>query len=241
MLYHHCRPLHAVHHGVVTQRRLSDGPEPARPDDGLHEDGHGPAPWRVEGPAACRCDWCEYDDQTRSYEPAYRYAAERIGFWPLFLAVGEHPDAQRLTGYDNQFRRAIAWGPTGTTYRPAGGFPDDVLLSWQSAPAEQLVHSDYDWWCCALMCVDHETRAFQAEHMGSRAERCIWKSSYAPARWRLLARREPGRVQAMVPQVDLRTADLVRCRSRRTRAMLVGMGFDPERVRVERWRVERHR
>ncbi len=36
-------------------------------------------------------------------EAAYGWLADRLGFWPLFLAVGETEEDRRVTGYQMQW------------------------------------------------------------------------------------------------------------------------------------------
>ena len=69
-------------------------------------------------------------------------------------------------------------------------------------------------------------------------ERQIWKSSWPPSAWLRAARRGTG-VQAVVPELDLATADALWCRNRADRAHLVELGFDAVRIQVRRLRLER--
>lgn len=161
-------------------------------------------------------------------EAAYRWLADQQGFWPLFLGVGADDDARRIAGYDIQWRRRSA------SEVAAGPPPSQVLFSWHDAPAG-CSFSDYDEWHLVLMAVGwgphHRARV---EGVGPGLRRRVVKPSWRSSDWLRLARRWPGRVQASVPELDLRTADAVWCRNRAARAELIGRGFAPERVEVRR-------
>jgi hypothetical protein len=93
-------------------------------------------------------------------------------------------------------------------YRRAGEFPNRILLSWTGVPADAL---------------------FPRREL-------VLKPGWDPGRWLRRARREP--VEAVVGELDLRSADEIWCRNRAARAELVARGFDPERVRAVRVPVE---
>lgn len=193
LIFHHCRDLAHAGFGVVEPVRLTRlVPEPAC--DG--------AP----------CDDDEWHDAL-AFEAAYAWLAERQGFWPLFLAVGDDDEARRITGY--------AHGS------------DPVLFSWRTAPAG-CVYSDHASWHIVLNSVRRDGHAARVEGLGARVPAMVLKPSYRPSAWLRLARAHPGWVQAAVPRLDLRSADAVWCRNRAARRELLARGFARERVEVRR-------
>jgi hypothetical protein len=79
LLFHHARTLAHVRHGVVR--------------------GAPPAGLLPEPDCAGGCP-AELDDYHAAvlYDAAYAWLRERLGFWPLFLAVGEEDEDLRMTG-----------------------------------------------------------------------------------------------------------------------------------------------
>jgi hypothetical protein len=69
-------------------------------------------------------------------------------------------------------------------------------------------------------------------------ERQIWKPSWRASAWLRAARRDTS-VQAVVPALDLVTADALWCRNETDRAHLVKLGFAADRIQVRRLRLER--
>ncbi len=65
----------------------------------------------------------------------------------------------------------------------------------------------------------------------------VLRRSWRPSDWLRLARRTPGSVQAVVSELDLRTADEIWAPSQRVARSLLQRGFDRDRVRVQRLRV----
>ena len=206
--YHHARPLEFARHGLVV---------PVRETDVVS------APSCAFGGGACD----QADDWHRALqmEAAYRWLAERVGFWPLFLAVGESDDDRRMTGYQNQWSRSGCWAPPGPPR-------DIVLFSW-CLPATGAVHCCYDHWHIVLNSVraggrQHELHVALEDR---RAESWVLHRSWSHAAWHRAARRRPGSVQAVAPMLDLASADEVWAPNRRVSRALVALGFDQVGVR----------
>jgi len=212
LLFHHAREIDHVRFGVVRQERLSRllGPEPTE---------------CLRSGELCPID--DWHEQALYMEPAYDWLAERIGFYPLFLAVGDHEDALRITGYADQFRRK---------HRPAG-VRNRALFSFADLP-EPLAFQDYDAWHFPLGGTMEIGTHRREVIVPPYWERAILKASWRRSDWLRRARRAPGSVQAAVPELDLRAADRIWCRNQATRGRLIAMGFAPERVEVRRLRVE---
>jgi hypothetical protein len=141
----------------------------------------------------------------------------------------------RATRYEEQFRRVVGWSPaTGTIRRRRGEFPNRVMFSWYSAPPA-AVGMDFDLWHIVLNSVDTVASPgrdgrFLVKEIGARDRRGIFKPSWALHRWALKARRDPGSVQAVAPELDLRTADEIWCRNGTTRKQLAALGFESARI-----------
>jgi hypothetical protein len=209
--YDHARSLHHVRHGIVGPVRKTDVlPAPACAADD-------------------RCDRFDEWHDALHMEAAYAWLAREVGFWPLFLAVGESDDDRRMTGYQNQWSRSPYWAPPG---RPR----NLVLFSWRQPPAG-VVHCCYDHWHIVLNGVrscggPHDLRV---ELDDPRTTSWVMHRSWSQADWLRYGRRWPGQVQAVAPMLDLATADLVWAPSERAARTLEAMGFP--RVDVRRLRV----
>jgi len=159
------------------------------------------------------------------YEPAYQWLASKVSFYPLFLAAGESRTAHQLTGYSNQFHRR----------QPDQPLRNEVLFSFSDLP-EPISFQDYSYWHLPLgagydSCWPHQPEDVQ---VSASDERSILKRSWRRSDWLRWERREPGSVQAVVPELDLTQATRVWCRNQPTRQRLLRMGFSPERVSVQR-------
>jgi len=196
-LFHHARELAHVRFEAVRQTPVSKllaEPDCSngcdRPEDDFHN-----------------AVWCD---------AAYAWIAECVGFWPLFLAVGEHDDDRRMTGYADR--------------RP----PSRVLFSWRQAPPHTNF-MDFDAWHVVLNSVQfssddpHHPRV---EPVGASWERRIWKRSWRASDWVRMARRQLTSVQAVVPELDLRTADVISCRYQVEARRLIESGFHRSKIFV---------
>ena len=205
-MFHHCRDLERVAFDVVSGAPVRDTlPEP-------------------ECRTSMDCDRSDDWHDRMYYEAAYAWLAEQVGFWPTFLGVGAGYDAWVITGYDRQWMRRDA--PTPPRSR--------VLMSWERAP-EGCVFTDYMAWHVVLGSIQWEPgHRLRVRGIGDPIRRSVLKPSWRTSDWLRFAARNPGWVQAVVPSLDLRTADTVWCRNRAARAELVRRGFAPERVAVRR-------
>jgi len=219
LLFHHARQLAHVVHGAVRPVKLTE-----------------------VLPPSCRetdCDWGDPWHDALYFEAAYQWLAERAGFWPLFLSVGSGERDRALTGYQNQWRRIRSQDHDETRYRGPGEFPNLVLFSYRHAPAS-AIFNDFGYWHLVLNCIDWAACSghhLQQVPLSAREERLVLKRSWSSSDWLRKARRDPGSVQAVVPELDLAAADEVWCRNEATRGHLIALGFAPGRVRVQRIRV----
>jgi hypothetical protein len=214
LLFHHACDLANVHHGVLRGERR------ARRRGVLFEPGSRGDPGHLD--LDVRIDL--------TFDAAYAWAAERVGFWPLFVAVGGDDADRRMTGYQDQWRR---WRATdGEETRP----PSRVLFSWRDAPPA-TVFMDFAAWHIVLNSVEFPREDLgdpRVRQLAPSYERQIWKHSWQASDWLRMARRGQVSVQAVVPELDLRTADELWCRNQACAHQLVDAGFDPSRVVVRR-------
>jgi hypothetical protein len=215
LLFHHARELAYVHHGVVR------GERGARRRALVLESGR------------CVHHFAGVDFDARmdlTFHAAYGRVAERVGFWPVFLAVGSDDEDRRMTGYQDQWRR---WRTTdGEESRPQSR----VLFSWRHAPPA-MVFMDFAAWHVVLNAVEFDgenVRDPSVRRLPPSDERRIWKRSWRAADWVRVARRGLVGVQAVVPELDLRTADELWCRNEACAKQLANAGFDATRVVVRR-------
>lgn len=169
-------------------------------------------------------------DVEDNFYQAYKWLEGQIGHWPLFLSVGDHPEAWYMTGYASQWEKILTLryqdGKRIATHRKAGEFPSLVMFSYKDTPP-QASFSSYHWWHCAL-----NGPASQEE------EKEILRPAYSAQDWLKKSKRSPGSVQAHVPQLDLSAAERIWCRSQKAKKQLMDRGFDREKIQVKRLSVQ---
>jgi hypothetical protein len=211
LLYHHCRELVHTRYDLVVPWRVTQAlPEPAERDTGTVWD-----------------DW----SLAEHMEASYRWLAQRVGFWPLWLAVGASDEDRRMSGYQLQWRRQSETA-------------NNVLFSWARPPTPTLHYLCYGHWHIVLNSVYYQGRYRQPDYraevegMTPQLESWVMHPRRQPRDWLRAAASEPHSVQAVVPLLDLRTADVLWCRNQAARKQLCDMGFAPERVLVRRLLVD---
>ncbi len=164
--------------------------------------------------------------------PAYQWLEKEIGFYPLFLAVGDG-DAAYVTGYQNQWRVHIGGNMVDGKYVPkkrkAGEFPNFVLLAFPQS-ALQGCFTDYPWWNIVL------TDVLCQRAIGPGLHRYLFKKSWSRSKWLRTANRDGSAVQLLVPELDLSKAAFVWARNKKSAQALRDMGF--ENVSVKRLKLE---
>jgi hypothetical protein len=167
-------------------------------------------------------------DRTRSFPdflPAYEWVEERLGFFPLFLAVGRLDEIAWMTGYQDNWR-VVTGGETGESgyrkiCRKKGEFPNLALLSFESVDG---VFMDYDYWHIALNAFMNGSRVSRQE------ESWIFKHSWTKSRWIHAALAGTHQVQLVTPALPLTEAREIRVRNTATRSLIEGRGFGEVRV-----------
>ncbi|MFA5331765.1 MAG: hypothetical protein WC342_05255 [Methanoregula sp.] len=156
---------------------------------------------------------------------AYEWVEERLGFFPLFLAVGKLEEIAWMTGYQDNWR-VVTGGETGESgyrkiCRKKGEFPNLALLSFESVEG---VFMDYDYWHIALNACMNDSRVSRQE------ESWIFKPSWTKSRWlhAVLAGTHP--VQLVTSALPLTDAREIRVRNQVTRRLIKSRGFGDVRV-----------
>lgn len=144
---------------------------------------------------------------------SYDWLARYVGFFPLFLAVGDSDESIRSTGWQNQWRRKS----------------NEVLFSFRDIENKAFLDSDY-W----VIVPGNFANGFY--DISEYTRRLILKPSWKKSDWLRTARRDGGRVEAVVPELDLRTADLISVRNKTTQQLMENQGF--KNVQVTRIRVK---
>lgn len=172
----------------------------------------------------------QYSDS--EWVPAYQWLEQEIGFYPLFLAVGD-ADAAYVTGYQNQWRVHIGGNMVDGKYEPtkrkAGEFPNFVLLAFPQSALEGCF-TDYPWWNIVL------TDVLCQRSIGPGLYRSLFKKSWSRSQWLRTANRDGHAVQLLVPKLDLTKAAFVWARNKKSAQALRDMGF--ENVSVKRLKLE---
>jgi hypothetical protein len=159
------------------------------------------------------CDWSDSTHQRILLDSPKAWLAAEVGFWPLFLAVGGSDAICLQSGYahDHSVR--------------------NVLFSYASLPP-QGVFLDHVAWHSILAAVQCSDRNHSIPHVDETTRHAIFRPDLDKSAWLRLAAAEPGRVQAVAPSLDLRSAALVSCHDVDARTSLVDLGFSTDQVRV---------
>ncbi len=147
------------------------------------------------------------------FEPFSRlYGAIKkvIGFYPVFMAVGPRKEDMQMTGIFRQKEQRFS--PRGKEY---------VLFSFSGNNLRSPVFCDYAVWDGIWADFSLSPRT----ELTPKEIESLLKPEWKISDWMKLLAREPGSVQALVPQLDLARADRVCAPSERARETLVAMGF----------------
>lgn len=147
------------------------------------------------------------------YEDCYLWLEKQVGFYPLFLSVGETEEDIRMTGYQNQWLKKIG----SYEYRKKGEYPNYVLFSFDQLNSG--VFMDYEGWhlCLNSSAINYQIRDWAKRH--------IFKYSWNKGDWLRYARKNPHSVQYVVPELDLSKANKVYVRNQATKKYLPKLGF----------------
>lgn len=161
---------------------------------------------------------------------AYRWLEQEVGFYPLFVMVGDQECCIAMTGYAYQWQRKLSQDENGNwIYRKKGEFPNYVLFSFEKLDG---VYMNLSYWDVVLTAaLNHRLETITAQD-----KRILFKYSWPKSRWlRKVSQPDHQPVQMVVPELDLRKANQVWVRNQPTKRQLESMGF--ENVEVKRIKV----
>ena len=196
LTFHHARPFEVVRYGIVSQVDPMD----------------------VVGSGGNIAD-------AKFHSDAYKWLEDKVGFYPLFMAVGRRNQDAYITGYPDNWKRVIRKSLKGSVHRKAGEHPNIVLFSFEQPP-KGSVYTDHDMWNCLMP----RTGRVKENEVYS-----LFKPSWNRNDWITKANSDPGSVQLLSPELDLRDASAVYARNDPTKRRLEDMGF--KNVKVARLRV----
>jgi hypothetical protein len=156
--------------------------------------------------------------------PAYRWLEIQIGFFPLFVAVGNSDYARWNTGYQNQWQVRVGYDFNNKRpiYRKKGEFPNQVLFSFANLDG---VFYDSEWWCIVL------NDCLNSNHVDKQTQRCLFKADWSKSKWLSKAKNSPGSVELVVPFLDLSKATQVWVRNQKTKQIVENLGFSNVQVK----------
>lgn len=141
-----------------------------------------------------------------SYHTAFSWMETQVGFYPLFLAVGNEQQALSMTGYQLQWKKSYQSN-------------NSILFSFKEKPSNG-VFNDWMYWSNVIL------NSFIPDHdISERDKKHLFKYSWPNSRWIREAKKDPLSVQLVVPKLDLTTADLISVRNNKTKTLLERRGF----------------
>lgn len=165
-----------------------------------------------------------FDEIDAAFDKAFDWLNTQVGFFPLFMAVGENEEAVRSTGWQHQWLKKVYPGDK-LRY---GEKRNEILFSFQEI--ENPVFLDCNYWP-----VIPTNFANGFYDVSERWRKMILKPSWTKSDWIRMSRRRIG-VEAVVPELDLTKADLISVRNKTTKQLLEDQGF--KNVEVSRIRVK---
>jgi hypothetical protein len=152
----------------------------------------------------------------------------RIGFFPLFLAVGCEPEAIGPTCYAEQWRVKVGVryedGKKVSIRRRKGEFPNLALLIFEPEDVPEGVFTDYQVWHGVL-------NAVNGTGPDKQRERSLFKPSWTRSRWHAESRIDGCKAQLLVPSLDSTKARCIWVRNKATQMQLLRHGFANVQVR----------
>jgi hypothetical protein len=159
----------------------------------------------------------EEDGTIDSLHGAYSWLEKEVGYYPLFLAVGEEQDAIYMTGYQHQWRKNTEVNYALFSYKdmpPDGNFTDAMI--WGN-----VILNSYP---------DYDIPLYLKRH--------LFKYSWSTTKWIKEARKDPMSAELVVPRLNLASANLISVRNNNTRKELQKRGFTQP---IEIRRIPTHR
>ena len=154
------------------------------------------------------------------FKGAYNWLEKELGFYPLFLAVGDTGEDIKMTCYYDNPRIQTSNGLENQKlkggYRKKGEFPNYVLFSFDNVEG---VFTDYDSWHLVINASRKNYR------MTNYEKKLLFKPSWKKSDWLRKARKEPGTVQIVTPKLYLPSSKRIWARNTKTKKLLEKSGF----------------
>lgn len=161
--------------------------------------------------------------------PSYRWLEKKIGFFPIFFAVGKSIHDLYMTGYNGQFRTYDCWG-FGERGPRRKQQPNYVLFSYKHVPG---IFTDFDDWDTLLrLATQHDPNIYKDAKKKPRIELWLCKKIFklrenlrSDRTWIRQAIRKPYSVQLVTKYFDATKADRLLCRNQTTKEYLESCGY----------------
>ena len=109
------------------------------------------------------------------YKSAFLWLEKELGYYPLFLAVGNTEDDIRVTGYPEQWRRLLSSG-IQNEYRQKGQIDNEVLFSFPDIPNGVFLNYGY-WWDTILNSEDNN------QEVNKWVKKLLFRPTWDKERW----------------------------------------------------------
>ena len=162
----------------------------------------------------------------QDFKDAVSWLERKVGFYPLFLAVGSAEEDIRMTGYHIQWARIAGTEITGKApdghntwkhmLKKSGEHENYALFSFEHVDG---IFTDYDYWHCVLN--SSHCNYLIPQYIQQR----IFKPSWKPAGWFRKAEDHPHTVQLVSESLDLPDAKRVWVRNKEAKRYLQSLGF----------------
>ncbi len=158
--------------------------------------------------------------------PAYLWLEKEIGFFPLFLSVGESLRSIYDTGYEHQWRRKVSsyilhYSAQGVAVVHKDEVPrqklNEVLFSFSDNAHLNGRYMDFREWECTL------NTDYKNYQLSEYEKKLLFKFSWNKKKW--IEKSKKNSVQFVVRDLDLRNAEKIWVRNQKTKKILEEMHF----------------
>lgn len=168
------------------------------------------------------------------FKPMYRWLEQQLGYYPFFLAMAEDTDTiYTMTGFNASFKtRESVYNRKRdklVSCRNLKKRPHQVLFRFKRDSLTELHHQDFDAWNIIIN-LHHSlqselTKAPNLERRLKLWKRILLKPGWSDKQWFQKCLSDIHSVQATTPELDLRKAEAVYCKSRKAQRHLQSLGF----------------
>ena len=169
-------------------------------------------------------NWADDEDFINWSVKANNWVKTEVGFYPLFMSVGNTLEDLYMTGYQSNWAVTKSkWFDKESqkmcyTRVKKGEFPNYVLFSFKNVDCRFM---DYQYWFIA-----HNNAFDNRYETTAQEKRWIFKYSWNRSKWLRKAANDSCSVMCVVPKLDIRRADRIWVRNKKTKKTLENMGFE---------------